>query len=483
MRRSNRWRTLVTWTLTFLLTTLLLFSSIDGEQNPYVFSSNKFKLVQGGQPNSWQNNADMLARRDAAEYADQYFNAVTRWPPQGETLSPDLIARSITTCAKAQEQKWKNQNYTPPTACVEHYAIEGATTYRRAHNLECESVYHGDTNFTLRHIRRSLCLHGHLKKRIEILFLPHLDGGFVVDTFTPCMSTCAGSLITEPPYGVDFKEAARILYSFQMPWWQTHLLMDTNWGVVPPLINCTNLKQHVSLVRFKSRTPKLFWRGSLRDYTTWPELSGPVVHPRVRIPLLTASWIDADVKLQLSSSDYERLLHAGYVPTEIEKARNDTFMTWDSYIQHKYLLFIPGNADSVRLAKMLLSGSLIFFPTDHPFGELYWPMLRPWIHVVPVLSSGADLREKFDWAIAHETQANEIAQNALKLALYIFQCENLMRVTASILHNFAASYEDDLDHSQNISKFPWRIWPETQLPCETIEQATIKSMRSKAFFH
>lgn len=55
--RSNGWRTLVTLTMASLFTALLIFPSflsIYGEKTPHIFSSDKFKMVQGGQLSSLQ---------------------------------------------------------------------------------------------------------------------------------------------------------------------------------------------------------------------------------------------------------------------------------------------------------------------------------------------------------------------------------------------------------------------------------------------
>ena len=211
-------------------------------------------------------------------------------------------------------------------SCVEHYAIEGITTFRKQHSKACEVHYNEDTNFTLRHIRRSLCTFGPLRKRVEMLFVSQKDGGFVLNSISPCASTCAVSNISTPPYTVDFQQIAERLYANQMPWWQTGIVMDHAWGVVPPLFNCSDLEEQISPLPFEERKPVLFWRGSLRIYIPhYVELSGPR-HPRAQLPMLTSSWLDADIKLQLSENEIRHSDFLRAIPEQnLMAIMNNTF--------------------------------------------------------------------------------------------------------------------------------------------------------------
>ena len=394
---------------------------------------------------------------DQEKYVRKYFEVTTSWPRAGVTFNADIVNASIEKCAKTEvNNSW---------SCVEHYAIEGTTTFRKQHSLACEVHYNEDTNFTLRHIRRSLCTFGPLRKRVEMLFVSQKDGGFVLNSISPCASTCPGSNISTPPYDVDFQQIADRLYANQIPWWHTGLIMDHAWGVVPPLLNCSNLEEQISLLPLEERKPVLFWRGSLQNGGHYVELTGPR-HPRVQLPILTSAWKDADIKLQLSEDRIKSDEFLSAMPEQNLRAiMNNTWVQWREYITHRYLLLIPGNADSVRLAKMMLSGSLIFFPVDHPYGELYWPMLKPWVHIVPVLTDGSDLRERLTWASSHTEEVKRIISNCLQLALHTFSCENLRRVTANTLYSYADAYDEQ---AANSKPSDWIIWPPEQPSCYTL---------------
>eukprot|EP00966_Prymnesium_polylepis_P027666 639564-Prymnesium_polylepis.1 len=113
---------------------------------------------------------------------------------------------------------------------------------------------------------------------------------------------------------------------------------------------------------------------------------------------------------------------------------------------------------------MMLSGSLIFFPTDWPFAELYWPLLRPWVHIVPVRSDGSDLRERLDWALAHPAEAEKMAKNTQSLARQLFSCRHLERVTSEVLHSYATRFDDEHEGAPPDAASGWRPWPEATQP-------------------
>lgn len=50
---------------------------------------------------------------------------------------------------------------------------------------------------------------------------------------------------------------------------------------------------------------------------------------------------------------------------------------------YKYLLWVPGNCASLRLAAQLLSDAAVL-KLDSPEIEWYYPLLRPWVHYIPV---------------------------------------------------------------------------------------------------
>ena len=56
---------------------------------------------------------------------------------------------------------------------------------------------------------------------------------------------------------------------------------------------------------------------------------------------------------------------------------------------YKYLVWVPGNCASVRLAKQLASDALVMKLDSDEF-EWYYPLLRPHEHYVPVWVNNTD---------------------------------------------------------------------------------------------
>lgn len=50
---------------------------------------------------------------------------------------------------------------------------------------------------------------------------------------------------------------------------------------------------------------------------------------------------------------------------------------------YKYLLWVPGNCASLRMAAQLLSDAAVL-KLDSPEIEWYYPLLQPWVHYIPV---------------------------------------------------------------------------------------------------
>lgn len=69
---------------------------------------------------------------------------------------------------------------------------------------------------------------------------------------------------------------------------------------------------------------------------------------------------------------------------------------------YKYVVWVPGNCASVRLALQLASDCLVL-KVETPEEEWYYGMLKPYEHYVPLHanSSYIDVVEAVQWAEAH----------------------------------------------------------------------------------
>jgi len=81
---------------------------------------------------------------------------------------------------------------------------------------------------------------------------------------------------------------------------------------------------------------------------------------------------------------------------------------WQQTCSYRYLLNLDGNAAASRLASLLHTGSAVFI-ADSPFREYFYPLLKPWVHFVPVGRTLEDVVQRVEWANAHPAEVSAIA--------------------------------------------------------------------------
>eukprot|EP00884_Botryococcus_braunii_P016709 jgi/Botrbrau1/3721/Bobra.0363s0008.2 len=80
---------------------------------------------------------------------------------------------------------------------------------------------------------------------------------------------------------------------------------------------------------------------------------------------------------------------------------------------YKYVIWVPGNCASVRLALQLASDCLVL-KVETPEVEWYYGMLKPYHHYVPLHanSTHVDVVEAVEWAESHALEVRRIVENA-----------------------------------------------------------------------
>ena len=86
-----------------------------------------------------------------------------------------------------------------------------------------------------------------------------------------------------------------------------------------------------------------------------------------------------------------------------------------SNCKFKHILHVDGNVASSRLASEMHVGSTIF-KQDSFSSEYFYPLLRPYVHYVPVATNLADVPEKLRWAKEHPRRAEAIAAEGRRFA-------------------------------------------------------------------
>lgn len=80
---------------------------------------------------------------------------------------------------------------------------------------------------------------------------------------------------------------------------------------------------------------------------------------------------------------------------------------------YKYILSIEGNVAQFRLTLELSFNSVILLVKSDQY-IWYQPLLKPWVHYVPIKSDLSDLMEKIHWCKLHDDKCKSIAANAVE---------------------------------------------------------------------
>nr|CAD7598486.1 unnamed protein product [Timema genevievae] len=128
----------------------------------------------------------------------------------------------------------------------------------------------------------------------------------------------------------------------------------------------------------------------------------------------TSGERDALVRL---SREENHLVDAHYTKNQAWKSEADTLgappaeeVSLEHHCKYRYLFNYRGVAASFRLKHLFLCGSLVFHVGDE-WLEFFYPMLRPWVHYVPVKSSitSHELRELLQFATDYDSEMKDIA--------------------------------------------------------------------------
>jgi hypothetical protein len=88
----------------------------------------------------------------------------------------------------------------------------------------------------------------------------------------------------------------------------------------------------------------------------------------------------------------------------------------DQARKYKYVVYIEGNCGWADRLKTQLALGMTILLQENFCHEFFLPLLRPWVHYIPVQNDLSDLVDKLRWAHSHPTEAREIGLNAAEFA-------------------------------------------------------------------
>jgi hypothetical protein len=88
------------------------------------------------------------------------------------------------------------------------------------------------------------------------------------------------------------------------------------------------------------------------------------------------------------------------------------FLSPEQQAGYKYIINIPGHVCAYRLSLELSSGSVVLL-VDSPYKLWFNPLLKPYVHYVPVKRDLSDIYTQIDWCRSNPKECEKIAKNAL----------------------------------------------------------------------
>ena len=159
---------------------------------------------------------------------------------------------------------------------------------------------------------------------------------------------------------------------------------------------------------WKDRKPQAFWRGGSSG------CDRPMLRQRVLDVIFDSPH--ADVAFTLGGWSYNDAIipNRYFKPNRVDLAK---------HFEYKYIFIIDGNCIASAHQWVFGSGSVPIMIT-HPDNN-YWfkSYLKPMVNYVPIAYDLSDLEEKLNWLVTHDEEAEQIANNALKLSNTIFTSE------------------------------------------------------------
>lgn len=87
------------------------------------------------------------------------------------------------------------------------------------------------------------------------------------------------------------------------------------------------------------------------------------------------------------------------------------FLSYEQQAEYKYIINVPGYVSSFRLGTLFQLKSVVLH-AQSPYHSWYEPMLKPYVHYVPIQSNLANLVKQIHWCMKNDALCQTIAQNA-----------------------------------------------------------------------
>lgn len=132
----------------------------------------------------------------------------------------------------------------------------------------------------------------------------------------------------------------------------------------------------------------------------------------------------------------------------------------DQVNTYKYQAWLPGNCASVRLALQLAADAAVF-KIENEETEWYYPLLKPYVHYIPITANGThtDLLEQLAWAESHKEHVRRIVTAANDFASTYLSGHGRDCYFMQLLSRYHQLTTDKLQVPTNVRQLPkYKQW-------------------------
>jgi hypothetical protein len=169
-------------------------------------------------------------------------------------------------------------------------------------------------------------------------------------------------------------------------------------------------------VPWRQRSDTLVWRGSMNSHDSFDPavaMARPSMAAQRLLACLALRGV-ANTDVRFVDPGRKDTAPAAFIPWEIGGER----VSQATWIGRKFALDIDGytNAWGNLFTRLLLGCCVLKVESRQGYRQWYYDHLEPWVTHIPVAADLTDLAEKFDWALTHEAECEEIAARGRALA-------------------------------------------------------------------
>jgi Glycosyl transferase family 90 len=222
-------------------------------------------------------------------------------------------------------------------------------------------------------------------------------------------------------FGSAFRDSTIVPRVQVMPL-SNYLTCIMEWRLNNSIPMCTKWKLANATTDWNDLRPKVIWRGT--GFPFLPDVGHKVFHGQNSTAVPQLPWEPRRVATNWSETSWNHPPDA-WLDAKIVPWRRPE-MTKEQLAQYKYQIDLAGVGGTTWtgcLDKLAMTGLL--FHHETPTMDWFFKELWPWYHYVPVRTDLSDLKERFDWAEAHQDEAQQIAGRGRNFSTWFFSNQKM----------------------------------------------------------